>query len=119
MGTVATMQQCDYLGVVSGNQVTDKFEHSGFHAEPSAHVHAPLIKELPLAVECTLTSYDPESCRMVGEIVNATADESILDENGSVDPKKLQPITFDPVNHGYLALGEQVGHAFKDGLKLK
>ena len=32
---------------------------------------------------------------------------------------KLDPITYDPVNHAYLRLGENVGAAFKAGLSLK
>ena len=45
--------------------------------------------------------------------------ERILDENGKIDPVKLEPITFDPVNNAYLKLGEKVGNAFKDGMQLK
>ena len=55
----------------------------------------------------------------VGEIVNVSADESVLGENGKIDVQKLQPITYDPMNHHYLMLGEKVGQAFKDGLALK
>mgnify|MGYP002239003048 FL=1 len=44
-----------------------------------------------MAVECRLVSYDPESCRLVGEIVNVSADESVLDEDGKIDPDKLRP----------------------------
>ena len=55
----------------------------------------------------------------MGRIVNVSADESILGENGKVDPKKLRPITFDPMNNTYVVLGETVGQAFKDGAKLK
>ena len=80
---------------------------------------APLIDELPMALECKLISYDPETCRLVGEIVNVSADESVLDENGKVVVKKLQPITYDPMNHQYLVLGEKAGQAFHDGLALK
>ena len=82
-------------------------------------VDAPLIDELPMAVECRLVSYDPESCRLVGEIVNVSADESVLDENGKIDPDKLRPITFDPIHNVYRVLGEKVGNAFQDGAKLK
>lgn len=111
--------QCDYVGVVSGNKVPDKMEKAGFHTTKSEFVNAPLIDELPMAVECRLVSYDPETCRLVGEIVNVCADESVLGENGKIDPAKLRPITFDPMNNAYLALGERVGSAFSDGLKLK
>jgi len=50
----------------------------------SEFVDAPLIDELPMAVECRLVSYDPENCRLVGEIVNVSADESVLDENDKI-----------------------------------
>ncbi len=119
MATAAQMIACDYVGIVSGNDVPDKFARAGFHATKSEFVDAPLIDELPMAVECRLISYDADSCRLVGEIVNVSTDESVLGENGKVDPAKLQPITFDPMNHSYLTLGEKVGNAFRDGLALK
>lgn len=119
MADAAHVVACDYVGIVSGNKVPDKFEKAGFHATKSEFVDAPLIDELPMALECTLVSYDPETCRLVGEIVNVSADERILDENGKIDPAKLEPITFDPVNNAYLKLGEKVGNAFKDGMQLK
>ena len=72
-----------------------------------------------MALECELISYDSESCRLVGRIVNVSADESVLGENGKVDPAKLKPITFDPMNNAYLVLGEKVGNAFRDGAALR
>lgn len=119
MADAAHVAACDYVGIVSANDVPDKLEKAGFHTTRSEFVDAPLIDELPMALECRLVSYDEESCRMVGEIVNVSAEESVLDENGKIDPQKLQPITFDPVNNAYLKLGEKVGNAFRDGLALK
>jgi flavin reductase (DIM6/NTAB) family NADH-FMN oxidoreductase RutF len=119
MATADYIAACDYVGIVSGNKEPDKFARAGFHATPSEFVDAPLIDELPMALECRLISYDPESCRLVGEIVNVSADESVLGANGKVDAAKLRPITYDPMNHHYLALGEKVGQAFHDGLALK
>ena len=119
MADVAHTVACDYVGIVSGNQVPDKLERAGFHTTPSEFVDAPLIDELPMAVECRLISYDPESCRLVGEIVNVSADECVLGADGKVDPSRLQPITFDPIHHTYRKLGEQVGNAFQDGKQLK
>ena len=89
------------------------------HTTKSQLVDAPLIDELPMTLECKLVSYDEESCRMVGEIVNVSAEERILDAQGKIDPDKLQPIIFDPVHNAYRKLGEKVGNAFQDGLKLK
>ena len=119
MATADRLAACDYVGIVSGNRHPDKFARAGFHATPSEFVHAPLIDELPMAMECELLSYDPKSCRLVGRIVNVSADESVLNESGRVDPAKLRPLTFDPMNNTYVVLGETVGQAFKDGAKLK
>ena len=119
MGTAATVKACDYVGIVSGNDEPDKFSKAGFHATKSQFVDAPLIDELPMALECRVLSYDPETCRLVGQIVNVCAEESVLGENGKVDVAKLQPITYDPMNHHYLVLGEKMGQAFHDGLVLK
>ena len=119
MATADYAAACDYVGIVSGSKVPDKFAKAGFHATKSEFVDAPLIDELPMAVECRLISYDPETCRLVGRIVNVSADESVLGENGKVDVTKLQPITYDPMNHHYLVLGEKAGQAFHDGVVLK
>ena len=119
MATADHVAACDYVGIVSGNKEPDKFAKAGFHATKSEFVDAPLINELPMALECRLISYDPESCRLVGEIINVSADESVLGENGKVDTLKLRPITYDPMDHHYLVLGDQVGQAFHDGLTLK
>ena len=119
MATAKYMAACDYVGIVSGNKEPDKFAKAGFHEVKSQFVDAPVIEELPMVLECKLLSYDPETCRLVGEIVNVAVDESVLDENGKVDVAKLQPITFDPVHHHYLVLGEKVGQAFHDGLRFQ
>lgn len=118
MATVDTMVACDYVGLVSGSDVPDKLERAGFHTEKSAFVDAPIISELPMAVECELIGYDAETCRLVGKVINVCADESIL-TGGKIDPAKLKPITYDGMNHAYLVLGEKVGNAFSDGAKLK
>ena len=97
----------------------DKLERSGFHVTKSEFVDAPVIDELPLVLECRLLRYDPDSHLMLGEIVNAGADEAVLNEAGMIDPAKLKPITFDPANGAYWSLGEKVGNAFADGNKLK
>ena len=118
MADAAHVAECDYVGVVSGNDVPDKLARCGFHTARSEFVDAPLIDELAMALECRLVSYDPGTCRLVGEIVNVCADESVLTD-GKIDPAKLRPITFDPVNNAYLVLGGKVGNAFQDGLKLR
>lgn len=116
---VKNLVACDYVGIVSGNKVPDKFEKAGFTAAKSEFVDAPVIQELPMALECEMISYDVTTCRLVGKIINVSIDDSVLDENGKVDVAKLAPITFDPSGFGYYVLGERVGNAFKDGTTLK
>ena len=111
--------EADFVGIVSGNKVPDKFVQAGLHAVKSDFVDAPIIDELPMALECELISFDEESELMVGKIVNISADEKILGENGKIDPMKLRPITYDPVNNAYHVIGEKVGNAFADGAQLK
>ena len=119
MADAEHVAECDYVGIISGNDVADKLSVCGFHTTKSEFVDAPLIDELGMAVECKLKSYDENTCRLVGEIVNVSADEKVLGENGKVDPALLKPITFDPMNNAYVVLGEKVGNAFSDGLKFK
>ena len=95
MATANYVAACDYVGLVSGNKEPDKFAKAGFHATKSEYVDAPLIDELPMALECEVISYDPETCRLVGRIVNVSADESVLGQNGKVDVGKLRPITYN------------------------
>lgn len=119
MADEAHMAACDYVGIVSGNDVPDKFARAGFHAVRSERVDAPIIEELPMTIECRLVSYDEESCRMVGEIVNVSADESVLSEDGKIDISRLRPISFDPVSNAYHVIGEKVGDAFRAGMALR
>ena len=108
--TRAQMVACDYVGVVSGNKLPDKETRAGWHVSKSSFVDAPLIDELPLALECGVISYDPDSGVFRGKIVNVSADDSILDAAGNVDVAKLEPITFDTFNNKYIALGAVAGN---------
>ncbi|MBQ9070218.1 MAG: flavin reductase family protein [Clostridia bacterium] len=115
--TADTVVACDFVGIASANDVPDKFARAGFHAMKSQHVNAPIIEELPMSVECRLVKFNEDGI-CIGEIVNVSADESILDEKGSVDAKKMNPISYDSATHAYWSIGERVGKAFSDGKKL-
>ena len=119
MADASHVTACDYVGLVSGNSVPDKFARAGFHAVRSGFVDAPLVEELPIALECSLKDYNPETCILRGKIVNVSVDERVLDEAGKVNAAKVMPITFDPFNNDYLKVGEKVGNAFSDGKQLK
>lgn len=111
--------EADFVGIVSGNNEPDKLKKTGWTAEKSEFVDAPLFRELPMALECRLISYDEKDCRLLGEIVNVCADERILGSDGQIDLEKFSPITYDPVHHTYRKLGEITGKAFEEGKKLK
>lgn len=108
----------DYVGLVSANSEPDKFAKAGFTETKSSFVDAPVINEIPMALECEYVK-TTEDGLIIGKIVNVSADESVLGADGKIDPSKFRPITFDPVNNKYIALGEVVGNAFSDGAKLK
>ena len=116
LATEDTVIPCDYVGIESATKVPDKFTKAGFHATKSTFVNAPLIDELPMALECKVKSF--EDGILIGEIVKVCADESILTD-GQIDMKKLKPIAYDPVSHAYVGIGQKVGQAFQDGLSLK
>ena len=119
LATADQVVPADYVGIVSANDEPNKFAKTGWTAEKSAHVDAPLFAELPVALECRMVSYDQESELMIGQIVNVCADESVLNAEGSVDMAKLRPIAYDPMNPDYLLVTEKVGNAFEDGVELK
>ena len=108
----------DYVGLVSANREPRKLEKSGFHTSRSQHVDAPLIEELPVALECKFLKVN-EDGNIIGKIVNVSIDESALNSEGKLDMGKFHPVSFEPANNGYHVLGERVGNAFSDGGKLK
>ena len=111
---IRTVAESDYLGIVSGNNVPDKVAKAGFTITPSPNVDAPIINEYPLTLECKVVSW--KDGILVGEVVNMSADESILTD-GKVDLAKLQPIVFDAAGMCYRAIGEVVGGAWNAGKK--
>lgn len=118
IANVENVIACDYVGLESANNTPDKINKAGFTTTKSDFVNAPIINELPLTLECELTSVIDES-KYIGRIVNVSADEKILGEDGEISLDKFSPITFDTVHSKYYKLGDSVGNAFKDGLKLK
>ena len=109
----------DYFGLVSGRK-ENKIEKVGVHIAHSEFVNAPIIYEYPLTLECKAVEMQEvlDEMHVVGEVVNAQVDESILNTQGKVDLGKLQPISFDSVLCAYRVLGDVVGKAFKDGSTL-
>lgn len=117
-GTKKYEKECDYVGMVSGNNDKDKLKKCGFHTIKAKKVNAPIIKELPLAIECKLIKYDRKTGHLYASIVNTSIDEEILTD-GEVDMKKFEPIIYDGLNHNYHVIGKKVGKAYSDYKKIK
>lgn len=114
------MDVADFFGIATGNKMPDKFDRTGYTAKKSVHVDAPIIEEFPVVMECEFVEVvETESfyC-IVGKIVNTAAEESVLSENGKVDPSKLDALIFDQFQHGYYVSAEQVGKAWNAGAGL-
>ena len=116
----AHMDVADFFGIASGNKIDDKFERTGYHAVKSDRVHAPIIEEFPLVMECELLEFlkTDHVSGIVGRIVNVKAEEAVLSENGKVDPAKLHALMFDQFQNGYYATGGKVGQAWNAGAAL-
>lgn len=112
--------EADYFGVVSGNQEKDKFEKSGLSYTKSELVDAPIINELPIALECEFIEYqsDDTGLGVIGKVVRTSVEEANLKDE-KVDIDSVEAISFDPYTHGYYKVSGRVGDAFKDGMKLK
>ena len=115
--TKKTLVESDYFGIESGKKVANKVEVAGFHPVKSKFVNAPIFKEYPVALECEVESFSEDGV-LVGNIINVSADESVLTD-GKIDPLKLEALVFDPFNNQYLVANEVAGDAFSAGLKLK
>lgn len=119
--TVDTMSASDFVGIVSARKDPQKMQKAGWTAVKAENVDAPVFTDFPMTMECRILRKIDESeegCYIVAEIVNILVDEKYLGEDGKPDVSKMGLITYEPVSHGYVALGERVGNAFADGKKL-
>ena len=114
------VREADYLGVESGYN-TDKLENIGFTTSEAKTVHAPVINELLLSLECEIvhTVTVGSHMQVTGEVKRILADESILNEKDKVDLSKLKPIIYDEEQVQYLSIGEKLTDAFRPGMELK
>lgn len=117
LATKDYVAESDYLGIVSGNTVSDKFEKSGLHAVKSEKVDAPIIEEYPICMECKVVDFENDGTLV--EVVNVLAEEKYLNEDGTLKLDEMGIISYDPYGHGYYEVGKKVGQAFSDGNKLK
>jgi flavin reductase (DIM6/NTAB) family NADH-FMN oxidoreductase RutF len=116
LGTKDLMVESDYLGIVSANNVPDKFEKTGLHATKSEKVDAPIIEEYPICMECKVIGFEDDGTLV--EVVNVQAEEKYLAEDGTLKLGEMGIIAYDPYSSGYYEVGTKVGDAFREGKKL-
>lgn len=116
MADATHIEACDYVGIASGTQVSNKLEVCGLTVTKSEKVNAPIINELAVCMECRVKSFDEDSCILLGEIVNVSVDEACMTD-GKVDLKKVRPVCLDPFNSCYCEIGDKVADAFNCGMK--
>jgi flavin reductase (DIM6/NTAB) family NADH-FMN oxidoreductase RutF len=113
--------EVDFCGITSGRQV-DKFAATGLTLLPGAVTDTPIIEQCPFNLECRLTeTVVVGSYRVViGEIVEAHADEAVLvsPDSDLVDIGLLDPLVYAPGVREYWRLGEKVADAFSVGRTL-
>ncbi|MGE5807691.1 MAG: flavin reductase family protein [Nitrospirota bacterium] len=107
----------DYCGITSAKSSDKSSLFEVFYGELKA---APLIANCPLNIECKLIqAVDlPTNTFFIGEIRNIYSEERFMTD-AKPDPKKMRPFLLTMPDNRFWALGEQVGNAWKDGLKFK
>ena len=120
--TKDTMIASDYVGIVSAKDDSQKMQKTGWKAIKADHINAPVFTNFPMTLECRILRKIDESEEgyyIIAEIVNVLVDETYLDADGKPSVEKMGLITYDPIHHGYIELGDRVGNAFTDGKELK
>ena len=93
--THSLVKATDSCGVVSGKD-HDKFKLAGLTPETASKVRVPMIEESPINLECQtrsiieLGSHDV----FIAEIVATHIEDDILDSDGRIDIRKLDPLAY-------------------------
>ena len=120
--TKDTMVASDFVGIASAKNDPQKMQKTGWTSVKAENVNAPVFSDFPMTLECRILRKIDETAEgynIVAEIVNILVDENYLGEDGKPQVERMNLITYEPVHHGYVVLGERVGNAFSDGKKLK
>lgn len=98
----------DYCGVVSGRDV-DKFEKAGLTPIKADIVHAPMVEESPVNIECTVKDVKTLGSHdlFIAQVAAVHADEEFMDDRNKFHLEKARPIVY---SHGvYMSLGKEIG----------
>lgn len=106
--TASLVPAADTCGVISGAR-EDKFTRCGLHTEPAVFVHAPLLVESPLSLECRVIRVEEMETHHLffADIVGVDVDPALVDAAGKLH---LERAGLAAYAHGeYFALGERLG----------
>ncbi len=100
----ALLSKADYVGSVSGNK-TDK---SGVFAWERGEAGAPVIRDSPLTMECSVEDVyaTPNFESFICSIDNTYVAEEHLDGSGKIDYNTLKPVLFEFPTYHYLKTGD-------------
>ena len=96
LATKDYVAESDYLGIVSANNVSDKFEKTGLHSEKSKNIEAPVIEEYPICMECKVIGFEDDGTLV--EVVNVLAEEKYLNEDGTIKLEEVENYINDYIN---------------------
>ncbi len=119
--TVDTLVAADFVGLESARKHADKLARTGWQSTKGECVDAPVFDCFPMTLECRVKDKlfeSPTGFYLVADIVNIRCKEEFLAEDGKPDVAAMKLITFDPVHHTYISLGETAGKAFSAGKEL-
>ena len=115
------MMNAAWGGIASGREC-DKFKETRLTPEKSKLVNAPIVREFPYALECTLVRQVDLGLHtmFIGEIVGMVADSEVLNPNQLPDIEKVRPMLFGSFGSmAYYRIGDKLGDAFSVGKELQ
>lgn len=100
----------DFCGNTSGKKL-NKFKATGLTPVPAQKVKVPIIQECPINLECKVvgTLKLGTHTHFLATVLAVQVSEKVLDENGKLNIKKLDPIAFFPIADQYYAIGKLLG----------
>jgi flavin reductase (DIM6/NTAB) family NADH-FMN oxidoreductase RutF len=108
----------DFVGIYSGNKVDKSNLFEIFYGELT---NAPLIKECPINIECSLVQvldHGGADHIIIGEIIESYIDEKYLTD-GNPDIDKIKPFLLSMYENKYFEIGKSLGKAWSIGKNYK
>lgn len=99
----------DWCGVRSGRDY-NKFEEMRLTPGKSSVIHAPVIEESPVCIECRVREIIPLGSHdmFIADVVNVQADDDYLNkETGKLELGESDPLVY--VHGEYFGLGKKIG----------